>query len=460
MRILFVVHGFPPDAAGRTELYASELARILWRRGHDIIVLAREARPDLSEYHVRRDQFGEVPVVRVNSTGRDAPSFEETYRNGAIDTIARKLMDEEPPDIVHAHDLAGLGTGIIGECASRGIPSIVTLHDYWLLCHRGQLLDLELERCEGPTPDRCAVCAGLAASARPSVHRAARWLRALDRHVPKAVGGARRRFVSHLTRHTVPASAAAEAALRIEHKRTVCDGATRLLAPSNALMEEFVRFGVARDRMQLVDLGINTRLFAGLTRQKSDRLRVGFVGSLLPSKAPHLLIEAVEGLPRRRVELTIAGSLVPYHGDTSYAAKLRPLLRSNGVQWLNGVPHQKMPEVFASLDVLVVPSIWLESSPFVIKDAFAAGLPVVASNLGGMSDMVSDGQNGLLFEPGNVADLRRALQRLLDERGLLDGLCAGIPRVRTIDEDAAWTSALYRDLWYERHGRPAPAPDS
>jgi glycosyltransferase involved in cell wall biosynthesis len=107
----------------------------------------------------------------------------------------------------------------------------------------------------------------------------------------------------------------------------------------------------------------------------------------------------------------------------------------------------------------VVPSVWLENSPFVIKEAFAAGLPVVASNLGGMAEMVSDGHNGLLFEPGDAADLRRALHRLLNEPGLLERLREGIPRVRTIDEDAAWTSAFYGDLWYERHGRPAPVPD-
>ncbi len=460
MRVLFVVHGFPPEATGGTALHADELARILWRRGHDIVVLTREARPDFPEYHVRREQAGEISVIRVNNTLRDNPSFEETYRNGAIDAVARTLMDEEPPDIVHADDLTGLGTGILGECAARGIPSIVTLHDYWLICHREQLLDLELERCAGPEPERCAMCAGLAASARPSAHRGTGWLRALDEHLPQALAGARRRFVSRLTRRAVPASAAAEAAQRIEHMRAVCNSATRLLAPSNALMEAFVRFGVARDRLQLVDLGINTRPFAGLARQTSDRLRVGFAGSLLPPAAPHLLMEAVAGLPRRRVELTIAGSLAPYRGDTSYASRIRPLLRSNGVRWLNGVPHQKMPEVFASLDVLVVPSVWLDGSLFTIKEAFAAGLPVVASNLGGMAELVSDGQNGLLFAPGDAADLRRALHRLLDEPGLLDRLREGIPRVRTIDEDAAWTSALYRDLWYERHGRPVPAPEA
>jgi glycosyltransferase involved in cell wall biosynthesis len=278
----------------------------------------------------------------------------------------------------------------------------------------------------------------------------------LDDHLPQALAGARRRLVLRLTHRTVSAAAAAEAAQRIEHMRTVCGSATRLLAPSNALMEAFVSFGVARNRLQPVEIGIDTRAFAGLTRQPSDRLRVGFAGSLLPSTAPHLVIEAVEGLPRRRVELTIASGLAPSQGDTSYVSRIRPLLRSNGVRWLNGVARQQMPSVFASLDVLVVPSVWLENAPLVIREAFAAGLPVVASNLGGMAEMVSDGHNGLLFEPGDAADLRRVLHRLLDEPGLLERLRAGIARVRTIDEDAAWTSALYRDVWRERHGRPAP----
>ncbi|HOG27674.1 MAG TPA: glycosyltransferase family 4 protein [Vicinamibacterales bacterium] len=459
MRVLFVVRGFPPDSTGGTEIHAAGLARILWRRGHDITVLAREARTDLAEHHVRRDHYGQVPVVRVNNNLRETTLFEETYRNPAVDAVARALMDDEPPDVVHVHHLTSLSTGIVEECARRDIPVIVTLHDYWLMCHRGQLLDLDLERCRGPESDRCAVCAGLADSARPAVHRAARWLRVLDDHVPRAIADARRRLASGLARRAVPESAAAEAERRISHMRSVCVGAAHLLAPSKALLEQFVAFGVPRERLQLVELGIDTRPFARLKRQPSERLRIGFVGSLLPSKAPHLAIEAVQGLPPRRAELTVAGSLGPYHGDASYASALRPLLRSPGVRWLNGVAHHKVPSVYESLDVVVVPSIWLENSLLVIREAFAAGLPVVASNLGAMAETVADGRNGLLFEPGSSADLRRVLQRLLDEPGLLDRLREGIPRVRSIDEDAAWTSALYQELWYRRHGRPTPPPE-
>ena len=165
----------------------------------------------------------------------------------------------------------------------------------------------------------------------------------------------------------------------------------------------------------------------------------------MASKAPHVLLEAVAGLPPDRVSVTIAGDLAPYHGDDSYAGIVRPMLQRSGVEWLGGVAHERVPALLASIDVLVVPSIWIENSPFVIKEAFAAGLPVVASNLGGMAELVQDGRNGLLFTAGDSADLRRVITRLLDEPGLLATLREGIPRVKTIDEDAAWTQAIYEE---------------
>jgi GT2 family glycosyltransferase/glycosyltransferase involved in cell wall biosynthesis len=450
MRILFVVHGFAPEATGGTEIYASSLAQALWRRGHDITVLARENRPDEPEYRVHRSRDGQVAVVRVNHTFRDAISFEHTYRNARIDAITGALLDEIRPHVAHIHHLTCLSTGIASECAARDIPYVLALNDYWLLCHRGQLLDLDLARCAGPEPERCATCAGLSASGQPAVHLAARGLRAIERYLPKALAEAERRLVSRLSTRVVPASASAETARRLEYTRSVCEGAARILAPSRTMLDQFVRFGVPQSRLVLQQQGIDVRHGGSAPRERSDQLRLGFVGSLMASKAPHILLEAVAGLPAERVSLTIAGDVAPYHGDNRYEGVVRPLLKGHGVTWLGRVAHEEIPSVLAALDVLVVPSVWIENAPFVIKEAFAAGVPVVASNLGGMAELVEDGRNGLLFTPGDVADLRRAITRLLDEPELLATLRAGLPRVRTIDEDAAWTQSVYEEALTER----------
>ena len=457
MHVLFVVHGFPPEAAGGTEIYASDLAQALWRRGHEITVLAREARTDQPEYRIRRDRSGEVGVIRVNHTFREAASFEQTYRNATIDAIAGLLLDEGRPDVVHVHHLTCLSTGIVGECAARGIPVVLTLNDYWLLCHRGQLLDLDLARCAGPDPGRCAVCAGLSASGTPALHRAARGLRMIEERAPKLLADAQRRLVSRVSRRVVPGSAAGEIARRLEHARNVCAGAARILAPSRTLLEQFERFGIPPSRTLVQQQGVDLRPFAGLIRQASLQLRIGFVGGLIASKAPHVLLEAVASLPSDRVAFTVAGGVAPYHGDDSYGDLVRPMLERPGINWIGTVAHDRIPALLASLDVLVVPSIWIENAPFVIKEAFAAGLPVVASNLGGMAELVEDGRSGLLFTAGDPAGLRRVLARLLDEPRLLAQLREGLPRVKSIDEDAAWTQSIYEDVRAERPRRQAAA---
>ena len=97
----------------------------------------------------------------------------------------------------------------------------------------------------------------------------------------------------------------------------------------------------------------------------------------------------------------------------------------------------------SNLDVLVVPSIWPENSPLVIREAFLAGVPVVASRIGGIPETVTDGVNGLLFTPGDVADLRRTLQRLISDAALLETFRQNIPPVRTLEDDVAAMRKAY-----------------
>jgi GT2 family glycosyltransferase len=260
-----------------------------------------------------------------------------------------------------------------------------------------------------------------------------------------------------MSRRMVPESAAAETARRLDETRRVCESATRILAPSRTMLARFERFGIPASRMLVQQQGIDIRHIAPSDRPLTGPLRLGFIGSLMVSKAPHVLLEAVAGLPADRVSLTIAGDIAPYHGDNSYGQLVRPLLKNPGVEWLGSVAHDRIPTLLASLDVLVVPSVWIENSPFVIKEAFAAGVPVVASNLGGMAELVEDGRNGLLFEAGDAADLRRMIARLLDEPLLLARLREGLPRVRSIDEDAAWTQSIYEEALATTPARQAEA---
>ncbi|HEX5635097.1 MAG TPA: glycosyltransferase, partial [Gemmatimonadales bacterium] len=137
MRVLQIVHGYPPSGAGGTELYAEAIAQTLaCGFGDDVAVLAREQAPDAPEFRVRDERRGPVRVHWINNTFRTAQHPEDTYVNPRITAIAARLVDEVRPDVAHVHHLTCLSTTIVDALAERGIPVVLTLHDYWLICHR------------------------------------------------------------------------------------------------------------------------------------------------------------------------------------------------------------------------------------------------------------------------------------------------------------------------------------
>ncbi|MEM9382996.1 MAG: glycosyltransferase, partial [Planctomycetota bacterium] len=158
MRVLYVTHLYPPAHSAGVEVFASTTARLLAGSGHRVTVLTTEkdiARPDLS---MRRSSHEGVEVVElVNNLF--ARRFDETWRRPAIDRAFEGLLDELRPDLVHVHHLLYLSSGLLEVCRRRGIPVVLTLHDFWLGCARfGQLLHADGSRCASVDPARCGTC--------------------------------------------------------------------------------------------------------------------------------------------------------------------------------------------------------------------------------------------------------------------------------------------------------------
>ena len=241
-----------------------------------------------------------------------------------------------------------------------------------------------------------------------------------------------------------------QAHARMRHMQRISADVTTFLAPSRFMRDRFIRFGVAPERIFLSRYGFDRQPYRQLNRASSPHLRLGFLGSLMVSKAPHVLLEAVRRLPRGSASVDLFGAHCPYHGDDTYRGRLIPLLCDDFVRARGPIAHERVAEALSSIDVLVVPSIWPENSPLVIHEAFLAGVPVVASRIGGIPEVVDEGRNGLLFQPGDAADLASVLTRLLREPPLLDALRAAIPAVRSIEDDVDFTRAIY-----ETHKRRA-----
>jgi GT2 family glycosyltransferase/glycosyltransferase involved in cell wall biosynthesis len=443
VRILIVVHGFPPLASGGTEVFADLQARCLAAAGDEVHVFAREAKPARPEYAVRDERRDGLWIRWVNRTFRDTTRFAESYDAPGVTDRLAQWLDREPCDIAHIHHLTCLSTGIVRELKSRQVPVVLTLHDYWMLCHRGQLLDLHLRRCENPTS--CHDCLGPVASASPWARAAGRSVRALTQRAPssaevlltRAAGAAAGRLIA-------PNQRAHDE--RLLHMRAVLRDVDRILAPSRHMRDRFARAGVDQP-IDLLEYGIDTARFAPRDSRRAAPFRVGYLGSLMVSKAPHLLVESWKQLPPGTARLSIAGGFVPYHGDDSYQRTIAPLLSLPGVEHIGSLPNADVPRWLSGLDALVVPSIWEENSPLVIREAFAAGVPVIASRIGGIPEVIADEVNGLLFDPGNLDDLTRQLRRVTQEHGLIDRLRSGIPSPRSIEDAARETRAIYEGLF-------------
>lgn len=180
----------------------------------------------------------------------------------------------------------------------------------------------------------------------------------------------------------------------------------------------------------------------------SPGLRLGYLGQLAPHKGVGILIEALRYLPGAPVRVYVYGDPRAHAG---YADELKRLAGDDArIVFRGAYRHEQVYDLLAELDAIVVPSVWYENAPFVIQEAQAAHVPVLASRLGGMRELVTDEADGLLFSPGDARDLARQLRRLLDEPTLLERLRPDGTSVRTEEDEMRELLAHYRRLGQHR----------
>ncbi len=182
---------------------------------------------------------------------------------------------------------------------------------------------------------------------------------------------------------------------------------------------------------------------AAARRTRPDEpIHVGYVGGLSRQKGIHVLIAAFNRLPEQ-ARLSIYGNPTAFPG---YVAELRRLATHPGIHFAGSLSRAALWPALGDLDVLVVPTLWYETYSLIVQEAFAAGVPVVASHIGVMSDVVSDGRDGRLFPPGDVGALYALLFDFMHHPAQLAALRAARPLVMTMDEHVARLITIYQAL--------------
>jgi glycosyltransferase involved in cell wall biosynthesis len=218
--------------------------------------------------------------------------------------------------------------------------------------------------------------------------------------------------------------------------------AAQLIAPTDFVRQTYRQLGVEPANIQVIPHGIrppDTKPVPGT--KTAAPLRVTYIGGLAPQKGIHILIQAVNQLPPDLVSLNIYGDLTAF---PDYISGLKNQIQHPAIEFKGLLPHESLWNALAESDVVVVPSLWYETASLIIQEAFAAGVPVLASNIGALKERVRDGLDGRLFPPGDAAALSNILAELAQNPQNLSVLAAQIQPVFTIDQHQTAVQQCYQ----------------
>ena len=160
MKVLQVIHGYPPRYNAGSEIYTQAISRGLVRKGHQVNVFTREESQFQPEYSLREEDDEGEPRVRLHVV--NMPRSRERYQHDPVDDHFEHVLETFNPDVVHIGHLNHLSVSIVKTAKRHGVPVVFTLHDFWLMCPRGQFIQFNLDGpepwafCDGQDDHKCA----------------------------------------------------------------------------------------------------------------------------------------------------------------------------------------------------------------------------------------------------------------------------------------------------------------
>lgn len=401
MKILKVIHGYPNRYNAGSEVYSQTLCQALVDRGHEVVVFSREEDAYRQEYSINWDVdplCEDIKLCIINMAhSRDG------YQHGAVDQAFGKLLDQHQPDVVHVGHLNHLSTSLVFEVKKRKLPLIFTLHDFWLMCPRGQFLQTINSKSENLYP----ICT--------------------EQENRKCATNCYWRYFTSPEDQKDIAYWTDWVGRRMNHIQEVCEVVDLFIAPSRYLLERFISdFSMDISKIVYLDYGFSLKRLQGRVRKKEKDFVFGYIGTHKQAKGIFHLIQAFSKV-HEGSQLKIWGSsLEPFTSSLKSYVKKLPAEIQKKIHWMSGYRNEKIVEdVFNHVDAIVVPSIWGENSPLVIHEGLEAKVAIITANFGGMGEYVQHAVNGLLFNHRDPTSLAEQMRRLSQERGLADKLAKG-----------------------------------
>jgi glycosyltransferase involved in cell wall biosynthesis len=433
MKIILCLHHFLPEFVGGTEIYVANLSKQLLRKEIEVVIVIPNLGIDATEEYF----YEGIRVIKyAENSIEDRPMILGKKKPDGL-KIFSQIVKKEKPALIHFHELApgrGINLFHVEEVSKLKIPLVITFHVPFYSCMRGTLLYKGQQKCDGEIIiKRCTACI----------------------YQQKDITG-------------VKGSVLNKVAMGLFHLKIDSTGLNSSLATAlgfpfviDKMKKDLLRFSFLAEKIVVIadwykqvlkrnNIPVNKMVFIkqGLPNsliRKPDKspftapLRVVYIGRITALKGLHLLIEAVRKINSEKIQLDIYGS----ETKDSYIMTCKEKSKTHeNIRWQGRINSSEVIDTLSKYHVLCLPSAF-EMSPLVIQEAFAAGLPVLASDVKGNVEQVKNNENGWLFQLDDENDLKNKLESLINNPRMIDKACEKLPSINTFEKVGADHIELY-----------------
>jgi glycosyltransferase involved in cell wall biosynthesis len=350
---------------GGSESYVFALSELLEKAGHKVIPFSMA---DEKNEKTPYEKYFSAPVNLEKFNIKDAIKL---FYNHEAARRLEELIKAERPDIAHLHNISHqLSTSIIDVLKKYHIPIVQTLHDYKLICPNYKLFigGRACYKCRGGKYYNCAL--------------------------------------NKCVKNSLPKSLLASLEAYFCYWRGVYKKIDLFIAPSKFMKDICVSFGITDNKIKVLN-NFQNKIISSSSAILNEPYLL-YYGRLSEEKGIEVLVKAM-ALINKNIKLKIVGEGPDFNKIRNLIKKLN---LTDRIEMLGAKYDQELNNYVANSNAVIVPSIWPENFPYVVLEAMSAGKPVIASAIGGLKEMIDDGENGFLFETGNVKSLALAIDKL------------------------------------------------
>lgn len=355
-----------PEIAGGGEVSTQLIAESLLNLGIDVVVACGRRSNKEGEECVNGVRVRTIPIANLYHYPPSRTVSRATKlawhlidrNNRSMSARVRNIIHEESPDILHSHTLDGFSTSIWNAGRQAEIPVVHTLRSYYLLCSNAAMRKRG-KNCQ----TQCALC---------------KWITNPKRHHSNRIQG--------------------------------------VIGISQFILDQHLSAGYFQNAQARIIFNPVLRVAEDepanqVGRQRGSKLQIGFLGRLTEAKGLESTLKQLRNVPVGTFDFHIGGS-----GELGYQSHLQRCAEGLPVIFHGHVSPQ---EFLSSLDVLIVPSAWNEPFGRVTVEAFACGVPVIATSTGGTKELIDEGMTGFFFDATIPGSLATVIRRLIDNPHLL-----------------------------------------